>query len=227
MSDIPGSLHLSLQGESLVLLPSKMIWWPKQGTLLLADTHFGKSGTFRQSGLGVPGGHDTHDFGRIGTALEQTRAGTCIILGDFFHSRTNQTWQLVTEWIRTLAGQIQLQLIPGNHDILTKNDYAAAGIHVLDPVHRVGPFSLVHDVHDPAAPGPGYRIGGHLHPGVRLHGNARQGLTLPCFWVTQDFAVMPAFGDFTGLARVAPSAGDRIFVALSDADVPCVVEIPV
>ena len=49
-------------------------------------------------------------------------------------------------------------------------------------------------------------------PGVPLHGPGRQRERLPCFWLSGGGAVLPAFGDFTGLADVSPTEGDRVFV---------------
>ena len=57
-----------------------------------------------------------------------------------------------------------------------------------------------------------YAVAGHIHPGVRLNGRGRDSLRLPCFWFTKTHAVLPAFGDFTGLADVAPQEDDRVFV---------------
>jgi metallophosphoesterase superfamily enzyme len=47
---------------------------------------------------------------------------------------------------------------------------------------------------------------------VPLYGRARQRERLPCFWFSTDCAVLPAFGDFTGLAEITPVEGDRVFV---------------
>jgi metallophosphoesterase superfamily enzyme len=35
---------------------------------------------------------------------------------------------------------------------------------------------------------------------------------LPCFFFTRDYAILPAFGPFTGMADVEPQAGDRVYV---------------
>ena len=39
---------------------------------------------------------------------------------------------------------------------------------------------------------------------------------IPCFHADGNTLVLPAFGSFTGLHRVRPRDGDRVFVALTD-----------
>jgi metallophosphoesterase superfamily enzyme len=57
-----------------------------------------------------------------------------------------------------------------------------------------------------------YNLSGHIHPGVHLEGIARQSMTLPCFYFGKSVGLLPAFGLFTGLARIRPKAGDKVFV---------------
>ena len=76
-----------------------------------------------------------------------------------------------------------------------------------------GPFAFVHH---PATPREGYAIAGHLHPAATLVGRGRQAERLPCFWFGARCAVLPAFGEFTGMASIEPRAGDRVFVIAGD-----------
>ena len=65
-----------------------------------------------------------------------------------------------------------------------------------------------------STPATGYALCGHVHPGVRLHGRGDDTAVLPCFVLGRRRAILPAFGSFTGLARVAARQGDR-FVAIA------------
>ena len=46
-------LRLSLFGESLWLLPERVILWEERRTLLVADPHWGKAAAFRASGANI------------------------------------------------------------------------------------------------------------------------------------------------------------------------------
>ena len=39
---------------------------------------------------------------------------------------------------------------------------------------------------------------------------------LPCFWFGTSLGVLPAFGDFTGLADVDPAPSDQVWVIAGD-----------
>ena len=45
-------------------------------------------------------------------------------------------------------------------------------------------------------------------------------MTLPCFYFGRDYALLPAFGEFTGTAVVRPRAGEGVFVLAGDEVVP-------
>jgi uncharacterized protein len=57
-----------------------------------------------------------------------------------------------------------------------------------------------------------------------VSGRAFERLRLPCFWFGDDsgalpghaVGVLPAFGSFTGMHRIEPHAGDRIFPVADD-----------
>jgi metallophosphoesterase superfamily enzyme len=61
-----------------------------------------------------------------------------------------------------------------------------------------------------------YNVAGHIHPGVLLRGSGKQAVTLPCFHFSRQQAILPAFGSFTGLARIHPKKEDRIFVIVDE-----------
>jgi uncharacterized protein len=106
---------------------------------------------------------------------------------------------------------LHIDLIRGNHD--------RAG----DPPPGWGDWhpGLLTDApfvfsHHPGESDEGYTLAGHLHPGRTLSGHGRQRLRLPCFWFGPRCGVLPAFGEFTGLANVDPLATDRVFVVAAD-----------
>ncbi|MDB4951373.1 MAG: metallophosphoesterase [Gemmatimonadetes bacterium] len=206
-----GDAEIVVAGERLVLLPERAVLWPRAGTLLVADTHFGKAAAFRAGGLPVPGGTTAEGLARLDRALDRTGAGRVVFLGDFLHARQGRapaTFQSLGEWQRRRA-TVDLVLVRGNHDRGAGDPPKEMQIRCVDPPLLEAPFVLAH--HPDPAPH-GYVLAGHVHPAVLLTGRGRQRARLPCFWFGAWGAVLPAFGGFTGVAEVAPAAGDRVFV---------------
>jgi DNA ligase-associated metallophosphoesterase len=135
-------------------------------------------------------------------------------LGDLFHSTLNAGWAILADWVQNTG--LPFVLIQGNHDRLLPEKYIQAGVTYMPHAVR-GPFFLVHDPADSdQAPPHTYTLCGHLHPGVSLAGPGKQTLRLPCFWMGPSVGVLPAFGQFTGLAIQYPQAGDTVFVIADD-----------
>ncbi len=81
---------------------------------------------------------------------------------------------------------------------------------------RIGPFELRHEPGEASSQG-AYVLAGHIHPAVRVRGVDGDTLRAPCFLLGPRAGLLPAFGEFTGGARVRPRAGDRVFVVGPDA----------
>lgn len=200
-------------GERLVLLAERAALWERTGTLLVADPHFGKAATFRAAGIPVPRGTTTGSLVRLDSALERTGARRVVFLGDFLHAREGreaETTRVVAEWRRRNAG-VEMLLVRGNHD--TRAGDPDPEIHILcvdGPVVEL-PFVFTHK---PAVSDAGYVICGHVHPSARLTGPGRERARIPCFWFGERTAVLPAFGEFTGVADIDAQPGDRVWVVV-------------
>ena len=212
-----GDLQIEVGGESLWLLPERAVYWPARRTLLIADPHFGKAATFRASGIPVPTGTTIDAVTRLKALTARTSATCLIFLGDFLHAREGRSPQLLAELVRWRDGcrELELILVRGNHDRHAGDPPAEMTVECVNAPYLVAPFVLTHH---PVRHDDGYVIAGHVHPGVRLKGSGRQYLRLPCFTFGAATAVLPAFGDFTGLADVEPEPDDRIF-AVAEAGV--------
>jgi uncharacterized protein len=202
---------VDVANETLVLFPERAAYWVGARTLLVADPHFGKGATFRSLGVPVPRGTTADALGRLDAIIERVDVDRVLFLGDFLHARrgrSEDTLGAVAAW-RARHRSIAMTIVPGNHDREAGDVQTAVGIESREAPLAVPPFVFVHT---PAASDAGYVIAGHLHPGADLVGADRQHLRLPCFWFGSGTAVMPAFGDFTGLWPVEPVPGDRVFV---------------
>lgn len=198
-----------LEGEQLHLYPDRCAFWPAQSALLLADLHIGKTNHFRKNGFAVPQMAGRNNLWRLGGLMEACKAQHIIFLGDLFHSVGNQAWPEFVDFLDAYP-QVRRTLITGNHDILGAAVFAEAGLEMHTEL-EMGPLLLSHDrVEHPSL----FNLHGHIHPGVRLRGSAKQTLTLPCFYfdMKQRYGVLPSFGDFTGLHKMKVNSNHRIFV---------------
>lgn len=194
------------RNQRLQLLPEKAIYFPEHETLWIADLHFGKVGHFRKSGIAVPQKAGQQNLLRLQNLLERYAPQEVIFLGDLFHSEINAEWSVLEGLLSNFPG-MGFRLIKGNHDILPKASYRKMQIH--NETLLWNDFVLSHE---PLARSEHYNFCGHIHPGVKMRGLGRQSLKLPCFYFGERQAILPAFGEFTGLAPIQPKKGDTLFV---------------
>ena len=216
-------LRIRVAGTDVVLHPSGAALLSAEQTLLIADAHFGKAVSFRKLGVPVPQGTTTETLGELSVVLADTQARRIVFLGDFLHSRRSHaapTLQALQRW-REQHSELELTLVRGNHDDRAGDPPASLGITVVDEPLALGPFALCHH---PQAIAGRYVLAGHWHPCISVSGRAFERLRLPCFWFGDDSGalpqhatgVLPAFGSFTGMHRIEPRAGDRIFPVADD-----------
>ncbi len=203
------SQYIHLCGEELELLPQKAIFWPAQNCLLIADVHFGKVNHFRKSGIGIP--HDAGLQNEIALAelFELVEAERVIFLGDLFHSVYNDSWEKFGQLMNTYPS-IKFELIRGNHDILQDQQYEKFNLTVFEEL-ILGPFLLTHEPIEEENV-KGYNLAGHIHPGVALSGKGKQYTKVACFYFGVYGGILPAFGKFTGTAKMKIKKKDRVFV---------------
>jgi DNA ligase-associated metallophosphoesterase len=211
-------LRIRLAGQDALLHPTGTLYLSAQQTLLVADAHFGKAVSFRKLGVPVPSGTTSETLSRLDAALADTRARHVVFLGDFLHSVRSHaagTLRVLQAW-REAHADLELTLVRGNHDDRAGDPPAALRFTVVDEPLPLGPFALCH--HPRPVPD-AYVLAGHWHPCISVTGRAFERLRLPCFWLGDDtgqlpsqaVGILPAFGSFTGMHRIEPRAGDRIF----------------
>lgn len=200
-------LH-KLNSQTLWLSAERSLFWEEQKALVLSDLHLGKTGHFRKAGIAVPQAVLREDMQRLMALLQYFQPRQLIVVGDFFHSRANLELDLFKRWRYDVA-DLPIRLVRGNHDILQAEWYQEAAIDVIEPDLLLEPFLFTHDrCVNSEAP---YTFCGHIHPGIVIQGLGRQSLRFPCFYFTPQYCILPAFGKFTGLATVQPSAGDTMY----------------
>ena len=140
-------------------------------------------------------------------------------MGDLFHSRANKEHLLFEKWRKDLA-QLEVLLVKGNHDVLPADWYTQMNINVFtnNPL-RINPFAFTHDyleIEKYPRHADDYFITGHLHPGVFIKGTSRQSLTFPCFYFAEQFAVLPAYSKFSGLALIEKKKNNKVFAIVNN-----------
>jgi len=187
-------LEIFLKKESVFLLPQKAIFRPLYKQLILGDIHLGKATHFRKQGIPMPAQSHLKDIDLIHHLINSWNIETVMILGDLFHSEYNREWL----WFQSLLmayPKVQFILVEGNHDILPLASYEIQNLIKLSHIEEMDLIFSHHPLVNPKK----LNICGHVHPGIKVHGNARQSVKLPCFYKSSTHLILPAFGDLTGL----------------------------
>lgn len=201
--------------QTLWLSPACCIFWEEESALILSDLHFGKSGHFRKSGIGIPQNIFKEDLQKLFAQIQFFKPRVLLIAGDMFHSSANKEMDFFIKWRNDFA-QVQFKLIRGNHDILSAKFYKEANIDVVEDKLLIKDFCFTHDIESSCndEKNDHFTFSGHMHPGIKMNGPGNQSLMLPCFYFSKKYAILPAFSAFTGLAKIKPIASDHVFVLL-------------
>lgn len=198
-----------LLGQRLMLIPEKGIFWEEKKYLILADLHLGKAGHFRKSGIPVSDLIHSKDILTLDKLIARFKPEQVIFLGDLFHSDHNQGWEIFKRWIKSKA-PLQFKLVLGNHDVLDESSYRIPNLEVMEKL-SLSPFDLTHIPEETEL----YNLAGHIHPAIRMHGKGRQSLRLPCYYFGEKTGLLPAFGNFTGTAKIRIKKTDAVY-AIAD-----------
>ncbi len=198
-------------GQSLLLLPERAVFWKEKQALLVADLHLGKEGTFRSAGIPLPDGPSSETLARLSMAVRRTRAIRLIVIGDLFHgdNALAAAGERFGKWRKSVEG-LHMELIAGSHDRWSGDLPQEWNCYIHESTMQLGPFTFSHY---PIPIKKRYVLAGHLHPGYLLTGNyGSEKIRLPCFLFKKDIAILPAFGSFTGLTKVAVEKGDSCYI---------------
>lgn len=206
-----------LKNQTLWLSPARCIFWEEEKALILSDLHFGKTGHFRKSGIGVPQNIYKEDLQRLFTQIQFFKPSTLLIAGDMFHSHANKEIDFFLKWRNDIPA-VTIFLIKGNHDILANKFYEKANIKVALKKLSLKKFCFTHDIASECETGEEelFTFSGHMHPGIKVNGSGKQSFMLPCFYFSDTYAVLPAFSLFTGLYKLTPNKRDTIFALVEN-----------
>ena len=201
-----------INNQNFWLSATRTIFWEEQKALILSDLHFGKTGHFRKAGIAVPQSVYKEDLQRLLNVLHLFKPHQIIAVGDLFHSKANRELDLFKRW-RNDFGNIIFYLVKGNHDILQEDWYQDAEIRVTNDL-MLDDIRFMHEHCE--TKGNVFTFCGHIHPAVEINGIGKQSLRFPCFYFTNNHCILPAYGKFTGMYTIQPSAGDDVFAIVDD-----------
>lgn len=197
--------------QRLVLLGERAVWMPDYEVLLVADLHLGKESAFRAASIPVPD-VTVIDLGRLSSLIDKTECRRLIILGDLVHCARGLSREVIDQaarW-REEHRDLHVQLIVGNHDAKAGCLPTSWNLDSRD-VADCGPFQLQH-----VPPKRSIKpcLAGHVHPKCRLR-TSTDSMTLPCFVLTEEVLILPAFGTFVD-GQAVKYAPARYFVISDD-----------
>ena len=170
-------LQKKIQNTLLTFTNQRALFWDAEKILILSDLHVGKSAHFRKHGIAIPSEVLIADLKRLEDLMVHFQPQKIIIVGDLFHAGYNSDLDLFKDWRKQFTQQFIL--IRGNHDRLKREIYEELGIECEEEFLFIEPFTFI-------------------HPGFVLKTKSER-LRLPCFAVSEQQIVLPAFSLFTGL----------------------------
>lgn len=217
-------MRVEIDGIDYLALADRALLRADASALIVADLHLGKPAAFRAGGVPVPEGVTTTDLERLSRLVIATNARRLVILGDLLHAaqgRTPATMNAVANWRLAHAG-LAITLVRGNHDRNAGDPPSDWNVACIDGPAELDGMMLAHEpCHVPTRT----VLCGHLHPEIRLASVAKSpggAARARCLWITRDWAVLPAFGGFTGGQCIRPAHDDRL-IAFAEG---CLFEVP-
>lgn len=188
--------------SKFILTNQRAVFWPAQMALLLSDLHLGKAAHFRKNGIALPTQVTMQDIQRLKNLIEHYQATQVMVVGDLLHAGANTEVKLLQELIHQYPGT-KFILIKGNHDRFPDYALMDMGIQSIYDTLHINGIDLIHQQPKENS----VSITGHIHPGISLQFPDKKKLSLPCYVVTSNQLILPAFSLFTGLdTRAADGA---------------------
>lgn len=201
-------MEITLQGESITLLPQRAVYWQRAEAIIIADVHWGKTAHFRKNGIAIPANTHDQDAKNLSDLVNEHQPKRLIIAGDLFHSKHNNEVDSFAHW-REQYPDLSVELVKGNHDILPDEVYESLNITIHKHTLELSPFTIIHDA--PEQLTDSYYIHGHVHPSVKV-AQRRMAIKLDCFAVNKHSMILPAFGRFTGRHQLKASEYKDLYI---------------
>ncbi|MCK0160918.1 ligase-associated DNA damage response endonuclease PdeM [Allomuricauda sp. F6463D] len=203
-------MKLTIENQEFHLHPSGGLFWVEKSLLIISDVHLGKISHFRKFGAAVPRKAIHKNFILLDRIVADYQPFQICFLGDLFHSELNKEWDLFENWVSKTPAE--MVLVAGNHDIIAPKMFDNINISIFQEL-VIDSFLLTHH---PEERKEHFTICGHIHPSIKLKGFGRERIKLPCFFMSNNQMILPAFGQFTGTHALKPKKGDQIYAIVED-----------
>ena len=194
---------ISFSNTLLTLTNQRALFWEKHQALILSDLHLGKAAHFRKNGIALPTQVTLQDLQRLASLILHFAVKQVIIVGDLLHAGTNTEVNLLQQFIARFP-HIRFMLIRGNHDRFTDEQWKKMGIH---ETYQDWHLDNIHFRHQASPITPLHTISGHVHPGISVRMPTKKTITFPCFVISAQQIILPAYSLFTGLDTKLMPAG--------------------
>ncbi|QIG89389.1 ligase-associated DNA damage response endonuclease PdeM [Chryseobacterium sp. POL2] len=209
--------EIIIRNHHFVLTNQRALFWKNEKSLIISDLHLGKTAHFRKNGIALPADIIHQDLQRLSYLIEFYICEKLIIVGDFIHAGKNSEFEIFKTW-KMQFPNLKIILVKGNHDKISIETLYNLGVSEVYKQLRIDDFIFNHEDLEMQD---FFVISGHIHPGVSLQSTVRKFLKFPCYIVSEDKFILPAFSSFTGLDTqdYYPNAQKYIF------DDACILEL--
>lgn len=187
--------QVEIQHQNFILTNQRAIFWKDNSALIIADLHLGKSAHFRKNGIALPSDLIRADLHRLTGLVEYFEPNELIIVGDFLHAGKNAEFEIFKTWRMNFPNLVIL-LVKGNHDRIPNQNLLALGVSHTHKTYETADFIFSHEKIDHKEK---FVISGHIHPGLMLRNSVKGFSKFPCYVLTKNQLILPAFSSFTGL----------------------------
>lgn len=199
--------NIPIQNEIFTITNQRAAFWEKEKALILSDLHIGKTAHFRKNGIALANEIMKNDLNRLSILITYFNPEKLIVVGDLLHAGDNSDVDEFCNW-RNRYPDLQFYLIEGNHDKISKAVEAKLCLSSKSKHIEINEFYFIHDFDKKIE---NFQITGHIHPGITLH-SAIKNIRLPCYVLTSNQLLLPAFSEFTGLDTKNIPKGGQFFV---------------
>ncbi len=164
----------------------------KENAVIIADLHLGYEGVLRSQGVMIPNYQKNVIEERLKKIIEKYEPERIIVNGDFKHEfgkNLRQEWREAREMLDFLLQKSSVILLRGNHDNFLKTIASKFDVPVKMQM-EMGDVVITHGHEDIKGK---KLILAHEHPSIHLRDKVGASLHLPCYMVSENVIVMPAF----------------------------------